>query len=397
MSFSSLSRWTACWTAVLALGLTTTSVWAEDPKKPETPPAPAIGSADPFAVPDTSDDRALQMFLQRLVQTQPDTPTPEAIVAHLNKIDAVVGKVLERPIGDKFYRSVVELRLQLYGVLEQVGDTTASKKRTDYLKSLSESKRPGIAELVSRFELEQRVEQLLELEESQQNALIAELIQLLRSAPQDDDEALQFAVQVSMTGVEMLQRSNSAQAVPVLKAVIAALNERKDDRLADLVANLEGTLRRLQLPGNPIEVVGQSLDGKEFNITSLKGKVVLVDFWATWCGPCIAELPHLKELHEAYRGKGFEIVGVSLDTEREELTSFVKANSINWPILFDPTSEQGIDNKIAVHYGITGLPAMILVDQNGKVVDADIHGATLDEALEKLLGPLPKPAKSEQK
>ncbi|HWL07262.1 MAG TPA: TlpA disulfide reductase family protein, partial [Planctomicrobium sp.] len=380
----------------LMLGVSVSPVWSDDAPKPPAP-ATAEEAADPFAVPETNDDKALQMFLQRLVQTQPAAPSPEAIAAHLTKIDGVVGKVLAKPISDPFYRSVAELRLQLYSVLEDVGDASAKAKRDAYLKELSESKRPGVSELATRFALQQQIESIPTLGEAQQKALLEQVVNLVKSAPAGDDEALQFAVQTAMTAGELLQRADSPLATPGLEAIVAAIKARNDERLADLVASLEGTLRRLQLPGKAMEVAGKTVDGNQFNITSLKGKVVLVDFWATWCGPCIQELPHLTKLYEGYHDKGFEIVGISLDSDREELEGFLKARQIKWPILFDDAEGQGFENKIAIHYGISAIPTMILVNQEGKVVSTNVRGPVLDEELAKLLGPLPKTEKAEKK
>ncbi len=383
--------------AAMALGVISTSAHADDAPKPAAPAAPATeAAADPFAIPDTNDDKALQMFLQRLVQTPPSLPTPEGFIAHLTKIDGVVEKVLAKPVSDPFYRSVAELRLQLFSMLQDIGDPGAKAKQAAFLKVLTESKRPGVPELAKRFDIQKRVEGIVALEAPQQKALLEEVTNLVKTAAKGDDEALQFAVQNAMVAGELLQRANSPQTTSALENIIAAIKGRNDERLADVVTGLEGTLRRLQLPGKPIQVAGKTVDGKDFNIDSLKGKVVLVDFWATWCGPCVAELPHLKALYEGYRAKGFEIVGISLDSERAELEGFLKSREIQWPILFEETEGQGVENKIATHYGITAIPTMILVNQEGKVVSTSVRGPELDEALEKLLGPLPKSEKAEK-
>ncbi|MBX3441710.1 MAG: TlpA family protein disulfide reductase [Planctomyces sp.] len=172
---------------------------------------------------------------------------------------------------------------------------------------------------------------------------------------------------------------------------------RMDERLSDVVEQFRATGRRLGLLGNVMEVKGKTLAGADFDLTQYKGKVVLVDFWATWCGPCLAELPHVKELYESYKGKGFDVVGISLDDSREVLDEFLKTEQIAWVTLFPEQEEQmGWNNPIARHYGVSGIPTAILIDQAGKVVSLEARGRELTAQLERLLGPAdPKPAGEE--
>ncbi len=142
-----------------------------------------------------------------------------------------------------------------------------------------------------------------------------------------------------------------------------------------------GELKKLDLVGKPIDLHFTAVDGREVDMSKLKGKVVLVDFWATWCGPCVGELPHVKEAYEKNHAKGFEIVGVSLDQEKASLTEFVSGHQMEWPQYFDG---QGWENKLAGQYGITSIPAMWLIDKKGNL--RDLHArADLSGKVEKLL------------
>ena len=122
--------------------------------------------------------------------------------------------------------------------------------------------------------------------------------------------------------------------------------------------------------------------GRPLSVSGLKGKVVLVDFWATWCGPCIAELPNVTTAYEKYKGKGFEIVGISLDEDRAALDAFVQEKKMTWPQFFDGL---GWKNKLAEQYGIQSIPATFLLDQEGRIVAKDLRGEQLDRELAKLL------------
>ena len=142
-----------------------------------------------------------------------------------------------------------------------------------------------------------------------------------------------------------------------------------------------GELKKLDLVGKPMDLHFTAVDGREVDVAKLKGKVVLVDFWATWCAPCVGELPHVKEAYDKNHAKGFEIVGVSLDQEKGNLTEFVSGHGMEWPQYFDG---QGWDNKLAGQFGITSIPAMWLIDKKGNL--RDLHArADLSGKVEKLL------------
>lgn len=125
-----------------------------------------------------------------------------------------------------------------------------------------------------------------------------------------------------------------------------------------------------------------SLDGKPLSVASLKGKVVLIDFWATWCGPCRGELPNVVAAYKKYHTKGFDIIGISLDQDRDKLTSFIQSNNMTWPQFFDG---KGWNNQLAVKYGVESIPATVLIDGQGNIIARDLRGEALEAALEKAL------------
>lgn len=140
-------------------------------------------------------------------------------------------------------------------------------------------------------------------------------------------------------------------------------------------------LAKFERLGKPLNIKFKAVDGREVDLASMKGKVVLVDFWATWCGPCMAELPNVKTTYDKLHGKGFEIVGISLDQDMDKLKHVVAREKMAWPQYFE---DRGDGNKYADEFGITGIPTMWLVDKKGLLRDLNAR-EDLQAKAEKLL------------
>jgi len=123
------------------------------------------------------------------------------------------------------------------------------------------------------------------------------------------------------------------------------------------------------------------LDGKPLSVAALKGKVVMVDFWATWCPPCRAELPNVIKTYQKHHNDGFEIIGVSLDQERSKLDDFLKQqDGMTWPQYFDG---EGWGNKLAAKYGVDAIPFALLIGPDGKIIGKELRGDELEDAVAK--------------
>ena len=130
------------------------------------------------------------------------------------------------------------------------------------------------------------------------------------------------------------------------------------------------------------EIVLPTPEGKELALSSFKGKIVLVDFWASWCGPCRKEMPVVVKAYNKYKSKGFEIYGVSLDQDKDRWIEAIQKDGITWPQVSDLKYWQSEAAKL---YAVEGIPYTVLLDKTGKIIAKNLRGAELEKAIEKAL------------
>ena len=123
------------------------------------------------------------------------------------------------------------------------------------------------------------------------------------------------------------------------------------------------------------------LHGRKVGLKQFRGKIILLNFWATWCGPCMQELPNVVKVYKKYHKKGFDIIGINLDLDKGQLKGVMKESGMTWAQYFDGT---GWDNKFAKQFGIPSIPSMWLIDKKGILVDLNARNK-LEENIEKLL------------
>ncbi|WP_438480486.1 TlpA family protein disulfide reductase [Oleiharenicola lentus] len=175
-----------------------------------------------------------------------------------------------------------------------------------------------------------------------------------------------------------MERMKPESALGIWQELLSSKHER-------LRQNAEGVMRVNVGRTQPVDLKFTALDGTVVDLEQLRGKVVLIDFWAMWCGPCIAELPNIKKVYADYHARGFEIVGISLDgpTDGERLKKFLEKNEMPWPQHFDGKNWK---TPLAIHYAVNSIPSMLLLNKEGLIVSTSARGPALETLVKQHLG-----------
>ncbi len=190
-------------------------------------------------------------------------------------------------------------------------------------------------------------------------------------------------MRLALDVIEQLERQDMSQAILAYRQFGKLFNDSQDLELSTMARMMQGAARRLELPGNVMKLTGTRMDGSMFNLDSLRGHVVLIDFWATWCGPCIAEHPRIARAYRKYHDQGFEVIGISLDVDRQRLDDYLAEHDIPWMTLHP--GERGKQNPVLERYGVMSIPVVILVDRQGRVVSINARGDNLEDLIEATL------------
>jgi peroxiredoxin len=180
----------------------------------------------------------------------------------------------------------------------------------------------------------------------------------------------------------------SMETSQVLALAKSAAEKTKSDALITFATSLGNQIQSNITPGaiaigQPApEIALADTKGKIVTLSSFKGKYVLVDFWASWCGPCRAENPNVVQAYEKFKKKNFTILGVSLDDNKEDWEEAIKADNLNWAHISDLKKWE---STVVSTYKIEGIPFNILVDPNGMVIATELRGPALEETLNKLI------------
>lgn len=168
----------------------------------------------------------------------------------------------------------------------------------------------------------------------------------------------------------------------VARKVYASLLKKFGAQSPNLAQKVRDELARLDRIGTKApSVIVNDMSGQTLRLDDLRGKYVLVDFWATWCAPCVVELPRLQTAYAKYHAKGLEIVAVSLDETRSAVTDFTKVRKLPWKQVHNATA----GGDLVEAFGVKSIPATFLIGPDGTIIRLELRGPALDKALEALL------------
>jgi len=183
------------------------------------------------------------------------------------------------------------------------------------------------------------------------------------------------AVSLKLGRAKLMLRFDHEKGLATLQDLISG----PDQNLADAA---RAQLLKAQMIGKPVDLQFTALDGSAIDLRALRGSIVLVDFWASWCPDCIRDLPAVRRTYQKYKEKGFAVLGISLDKDEQALSNFVAKKLIPWPQYFDG---RGWENQYATKYGVRAIPEMWLINQRGEVVSTDISAEQLDQRIQQLI------------
>jgi thiol-disulfide isomerase/thioredoxin len=334
----------------------------------------------------TEGDKAWQVVLQSIRPPSPPAewettqPSKEDIAAFEKKNGVMALQAADRvwEFYTKFPQHEMagearERESYLVGVAAQLGNTNATAR----LHALEEAKLkdPNLSE-DERLQL--RVGQLQRsasgAEGGDRAATLAQLEKGARSLIKDFPKRPELFGLLISVAQGWLEHGNADNARKLAKEVA------DNSPPGEVQDGAKGLLKKLNRLGQPLPIKFKAIDGREVDVTAMKGKVVLVDFWATWCGPCVGELPNVLAAYEKHHPKGFEIVAISRDQDEARLKAFIEEKKMPWQQYFD-----GRDNKIAEKYGISLIPTTFLLDGTGTLIARDLRGADLEKAVAEAL------------
>lgn len=334
-------------------------------------------------LPESFDQSTVSSYIEKLNRIRPKERSRESMTSLVEALSARIDELLAKPIDGEAAREAVGFRFALFGIAQQLGVPGVSETKTKWIASLGTDKRPEIA-LMGRG---------LSLLESTQTPAIAtgdrEAWEKLLNATDSllaETNASPFAANITMQISEMSEMAAPADIAAKAHASFAKRFAESDaDNVRQAAPVLAGVGRKLGLPGSKMEITGTTLEGEPFDLSQLEGKVVLVEFWASWCGECVKTFPALTKLYQKHHDAGFEVVGVNIDETKSLWTEYLDSNPLPWMHVQNLGSGETNRHPNADRYGVNAIPFMVLIGRDGRVIETNVVVQELDTLVPKAL------------
>ena len=291
--------------------------------------------------------------------------TSDRTSLHVKRAD-ILGKLSQQSVPSEEKQAWVRQLADTVSAAVQTGELPSGVDRLeDLVKQLTREQQPDSLIAYVRFRhLSADYAQKINEPDADFGAIqqqwLANLKQFVASFPKSEDAAeamLQLAIAREFENLETEASTWYARIIKQYPDTIAA---RK----------AAGARRRLRSVGQKIALRGTTLSGTKLDLASLRGKVVVVHYWATWCEPCLEQMEQLRTLQTRYGRKRFQIVGVNLDTNAQDVKAYLQNRRFQWSHLFE---KGGLDSRLANELGILSLPTMLLIGADGKVLTRNLH------------------------
>jgi thiol-disulfide isomerase/thioredoxin len=203
-----------------------------------------------------------------------------------------------------------------------------------------------------------------------------QLIAYLRNKEKPSIEDLKVAL---LAGQNLEQLDELAVTKKAYEELVSVMETKRGEEYAPWTEMLKGSLQRINSVGTVVEFKAKTLPGSDFDLQSLRGKFVLLYFWATWDRISEADIPVLEQFYKTYHNAGFEIVSISLDTDRAAIESSIAARKIPWVVLWNEGDDW--QQQVVSQFGLTAIPTSTLLDREGKVIHLEARGVVLEKLL----------------
>ena len=333
----------------------------------------------------------MTIFLDRWETLTNATPADTAIISKEGTF------TMKKPITGRglFMLRISQERTWLI-VLEPGAEVTFTGDLNDVMKYEITGHQPSISLNVLIKDLGSKNRRVAEINQEFMNAQFSGADQTTLMNLQNESMGLQqgmitalttFADTTSDPLLSIFAVSNLSvdeNAVFIKKITDKALAADPNLGLAKEIAAKVGDASKISIGGIAPDFTLKSPTGESFQLSSLKGKVVLIDFWASWCKPCRAENPNLVRTFEKYKDKGFTIYSVSLDKELDAWVNAIKQDNLTWQ--FHGSNLQFWNCPVAKQYNVNSIPAAFLVDENGNIIGKNLRGPALEQKLAEVFG-----------